>query len=49
MQLVPKTSCSALAVDGQSRKSLSVAGLILVLLVKPTGLFGERLSAEDRA
>jgi branched-subunit amino acid ABC-type transport system permease component len=23
--------------------------LIFVLLVKPTGLFGERLSAEDRA
>ena len=33
----------------QLRDAVSFVLLILVLLLKPTGLFGERLSAEDRA
>ncbi len=33
----------------QLRDAVAFSALILVLLVKPTGLFGERLSAEDRA
>ena len=38
-------------IDGVSQLKDAVAFLVLifVLLVKPTGLFGERLSAEDRA
>ena len=33
----------------QLRDAVAFLALILVLLIKPTGLFGERLSAEDRA
>ena len=38
-------------INGVSQLKDAVAFLVLifVLLVKPTGLFGERLSAEDRA
>ncbi len=33
----------------QLRDAVAFIALILVLLIKPTGLFGERLSSEDRA
>lgn len=33
----------------QLRDAVAFVALILVLLIKPTGLFGERLSSEDRA
>ena len=43
--------CSNRSVSGHTQLKDAVAFLVLifVLLVKPTGLFGERLSAEDRA
>ncbi len=49
--LAPLMLLEPLGVDGvsQLRDAVSFTLLILVLLVKPTGLFGERLSAEDRA
>jgi branched-chain amino acid transport system permease protein len=49
--LAPLMLLEPLGVDGvsQLRDAVAFLLLILVLLVKPTGLFGERLSAEDRA
>jgi len=49
--LAPLTLLEPLGVNGvsQLRDAVAFTLLILVLLVKPTGLFGERLSAEDRA
>lgn len=49
--LAPLMLLEPLGIDGvtQLRDAVAFTLLILVLLVKPTGLFGERLSAEDRA
>jgi len=49
--LGPLMLLEPLGVDGvsQLRDAVAFVLLILVLLVKPTGLFGERLSSEDRA
>ena len=49
--LAPLMLLEPLGVEGvsQLRDAVAFTLLILVLLVKPTGLFGERLSAEDRA
>ncbi|MFV2040171.1 MAG: branched-chain amino acid ABC transporter permease [Acidimicrobiales bacterium] len=49
--VAPLVILEPLGVDGvsQLRDAVAFSVLILVLLVKPTGLFGERLSAEDRA
>lgn len=49
--LAPLMLLEPLGVSGvsQLRDAVAFTLLILVLLVKPTGLFGERLSAEDRA
>ncbi len=49
--LAPLVLLEPLGVDGvsQLRDAVAFTLLILVLLVKPTGLFGERLSSEDRA
>lgn len=49
--IAPLMLLEPLGVDGvsQLRDAVAFILLILVLLVKPTGLFGERLSAEDRA
>ena len=49
--LAPLTLLEPLGVDGASqlRDAVSFTLLILVLLIKPTGLFGERLSSDDRA
>ncbi len=49
--LAPLMLLEPLGVEGPSqlRDAVVFTLLILVLLVKPTGLFGERLSAEDRA
>lgn len=48
--LAPLMLLEPLGVDGvsQLRDAVAFLLLILVLLVKPNGLFGERLSAEDR-
>ncbi|HBU39483.1 MAG TPA: branched-chain amino acid ABC transporter permease, partial [Acidimicrobiaceae bacterium] len=47
----PLVLLEPLGVDGvsQLRDAVAFAVLIFVLLVKPSGLFGERLSEEDRA
>ncbi len=47
----PLVLLEPLGVDGvsQLRDAVAFTLLILVLLIKPTGLFGERLSSEDRA
>ncbi len=49
--LAPLMLLEPLGVEGPSqlRDAVVFTLLILVLLVKPTGLFGERLSSEDRA
>lgn len=49
--IAPLIILEPLGVNGASqlRDAVAFAVLILVLLVKPTGLFGERLSSEDRA
>ncbi len=49
--LAPLMLLEPLGIDGvsQLRDAVAFTLLILVLLVKPTGLFGERLSSEDRA
>ena len=49
--LAPLVLLEPLGVTGPSqlRDAVAFTLLILVLLVKPTGLFGERLSSEDRA
>jgi len=49
--LAPLMLLEPLGVVGvsQLRDAVAFTMLILVLLVKPTGLFGERLSSEDRA
>ena len=49
--LAPLMLLEPLGVSGvsQLRDAVAFTLLILVLLVKPTGLFGERLSSEDRA
>ena len=49
--LAPLMLLEPLGVDGvsQLRDAVAFTLLILVLLVKPTGLFGERLSSDDRA
>ena len=49
--VAPLLILEPLGINGvsQLRDAVAFAALILVLLVKPTGLFGERLSAEDRA
>ena len=49
--LAPLMLLEPLGVGGvsQLRDAVSFTLLILVLLIKPTGLFGERLSSEDRA
>ena len=49
--LAPLMLLEPLGVAGptQLRDAVAFLLLILVLLVKPTGLFGERLSSEDRA
>lgn len=49
--VAPLVLLEPLGVDGvsQLRDAVAFTLLILVLLIKPTGLFGERLSAEDRA
>jgi len=49
--IAPLLILEPLGVDGvsQLRDAVAFAVLIGVLLIKPTGLFGERLSAEDRA
>ena len=49
--IAPLVILEPLGVNGvsQLRDAVAFAVLILVLLVKPTGLFGERLSSEDRA
>ncbi|MBC8483928.1 MAG: branched-chain amino acid ABC transporter permease, partial [Actinobacteria bacterium] len=49
--LAPLLILEPLGVPGVSQLKDAVAFtvLVLVLLFKPTGLFGERLSAEDRA
>jgi branched-subunit amino acid ABC-type transport system permease component len=47
----PLVVLEPLGVNGvsQLRDAVAFAVLIFVLLVKPNGLFGERLSEEDRA
>ena len=49
--IAPLIILEPLGINGASqlRDAVAFAVLILVLLVKPTGLFGERLSSEDRA
>ena len=49
--LAPLVLLEPLGVDGvsQLRDAVAFTLLILVLLIKPTGLFGERLSSDDRA
>jgi branched-chain amino acid transport system permease protein len=49
--LAPQMVLEPLGVTGHTQLKDAVAFLVLifVLLVKPTGLFGERLSSEDRA
>ena len=49
--LAPQLILEPLGVTGHTQLKDAVAFLVLifVLLVKPTGLFGERLSSEDRA
>ena len=49
--LAPQLVLEPLGVTGHTQLKDAVAFLVLifVLLVRPTGLFGERLSAEDRA
>ena len=49
--LAPQMILEPLGISGHTQLKDAVAFLVLifVLLVKPTGLFGERLSAEDRA
>lgn len=49
--LAPQMILEPLGVTGHTQLKDAVAFLVLifVLLVRPTGLFGERLSAEDRA
>lgn len=49
--LGPLMILEPLGVNGASqlRDAVAFVALILVLLIKPTGLFGERLSSEDRA
>ena len=49
--LAPQLILEPLGITGHTQLKDAVAFLVLifVLLVKPTGLFGERLSAEDRA
>ena len=49
--LAPLMILDPLGVTGPSqlRDAVAFTLLILVLLIKPTGLFGERLSSEDRA
>lgn len=49
--LAPQLILEPLGVSGHTQLKDAVAFLVLiyVLLVKPTGLFGERLSSEDRA
>lgn len=49
--LAPQLILEPLGVSGHTQLKDAVAFLVLiyVLLVRPTGLFGERLSAEDRA
>jgi branched-chain amino acid transport system permease protein len=49
--LAPLTLLEPLGVSGvsQLRDAVAFVLLILVLLFKPTGLFGERLSSDDRA
>lgn len=49
--LAPLTLLEPLGISGvsQLRDAVSFILLILVLLIKPTGLFGERLSSDDRA
>ncbi|MDG2026389.1 MAG: branched-chain amino acid ABC transporter permease [Acidimicrobiales bacterium] len=49
--LAPQLILEPLGVTGHTQLKDAVAFLVLiyVLLVRPTGLFGERLSAEDRA
>jgi branched-chain amino acid transport system permease protein len=49
--LAPQLVLEPLGVTGHTQLKDAVAFLVLifVLLVKPTGLFGERLSSEDRA
>lgn len=49
--LAPLMLLEPLGVDGptQLRDAVAFTLLILVLLIKPTGLFGERLSSDDRA
>ncbi len=48
--IAPLLILEPLGIPGPSqlRDAVAFAALILVLLVKPTGLFGERLSGEDR-
>ncbi len=49
--VAPLMLLEPLGVEGPSqlRDAVAFTLLILVLLIKPTGLFGEKLSAEDRA
>jgi len=49
--LGPQTILEPLGIPGatQLKDAVAFLALIFVLLIKPTGLFGERLSAEDRA
>jgi branched-chain amino acid transport system permease protein len=49
--LAPLMLLEPLGIDGvsQLRDAVAFVLLILVLLIKPTGLFGERLSSDDRA
>ena len=49
--LAPLVLLAPLGIDGASqlKDAVSFVLLILVLMIKPTGLFGERLSSEDRA
>lgn len=49
--MAPLMLLEPLGIDGvtQLKDAVSFVLLILVLLVKPTGLFGERLSSDDRA
>jgi len=49
--LAPLTLLEPLGISGvtQLKDAVAFVLLILVLLIKPTGLFGERLSSDDRA
>jgi len=49
--LAPQMILEPLGVNGvtQLRDAVAFTLLILVLLIKPTGIFGERLSSDDRA